>query len=198
MARGRTNTILWRRLDGPGHEFARLRDGGDDGRRVLDGVAIFVEPDEQMPCRLEYEVVCDAGWRTIAASAHGLVGDRPVHAELTVDARGRWRLNGVEVPAVDGCADVDLAFTPATNSLPIRRLGLAVGQRADARAAWLRYPEFDLAPLDQVYHRVDATTYEYESSGGHFRANLRVDCEGWVTSYENTWAIESSLGFQND
>src|ERR671912_84796 len=123
MARGRTRTILWRRLDGPGHDFARLRDEGGDGVRRLDGVAIFHDPADELPCRIDYEVVCDAAWRTVSATARGLVGDRPVIAELTVDAQGRWRLNGVEVPAVDGCVDVDLAFTPATNSLPIRRLG---------------------------------------------------------------------------
>ena len=68
-------------------------------------------------------------------------------------------------PAVAGCVDLDLNFSPSTNLLPIRRLNLSVGQEAAVRAAWLRFPSFILEPLEQLYRRVDATTYRYESAG---------------------------------
>ncbi len=35
--------------------------------------------------------------------------------------RGIWRVNDAAVPAVAGCIDLDLGFSPATNLLPIRR-----------------------------------------------------------------------------
>ncbi|HSO74659.1 MAG TPA: putative glycolipid-binding domain-containing protein, partial [Blastocatellia bacterium] len=42
-------SILWRRLDGPGHEFLRLS-SEEDGWR-LSGAAVFSH--EQQPCRLD-------------------------------------------------------------------------------------------------------------------------------------------------
>ena len=92
-------------------------------------------------------------------------GPHPIDVDLSVDAAGRWRLNGADCPAVEGCVDLDLNFSPSTNALPIRRLGLAVGQAAEVRAAWLRFPSFALEPLEQVYRRTGETTYRYESAG---------------------------------
>src|SRR5438093_248859 len=85
---------------------------------------------------------------------------------------GRWTPNGTECPAVAGCVDLDLNFSPSTNLLPIRRLDLPIGGRAAVRAAWLRFPGFTLEPLEQVYHRIDEGTYRYESAGGSFIAEL--------------------------
>jgi len=100
-------------------------------------------------------------------------------------------MNGKECPEVAGCIDLDLNFSPSTNLLPIRRLNLAVGQEAVVRAAWLRFPGFTLEPLEQLYRRVDATTYRYESAGGRFVANLQVNAEGFVTYYPKFWQAES-------
>jgi hypothetical protein len=53
------------------------------------------------------------------------------------------------------------------------------------RAAWLRFPNFQLEPLAQVYRRVDAETYRYESAGGRFVTELRVNAAGLIISYPN-------------
>ncbi|MGH9318200.1 MAG: putative glycolipid-binding domain-containing protein, partial [Thermoanaerobaculia bacterium] len=57
-------------------------------------------------------------------------------------------------------------------------------------AAWLRFPSFRLEPLEQLYRRVDAATYRYESAGGKFVADLEVNAAGLVTSYPNFWRAE--------
>ena len=51
------------------------------------------------------------------------------------------------------------------------------------RAAWLKFPSFELEPLSQVYLRIDASTYMYESGGGQFTVDLKVDPFGFVTNY---------------
>ena len=104
---------------------------------------------------------------------------------------GRWRLNGADCPDVTGCIDVDLNFSPSTNLLTIRRLELEVGEEAKVRAAWLRFPSFALEPLEQLYRRIDATTYHYESAGGEFVARLQVNADGFVVNYPNFWRAES-------
>ena len=123
----------------------------------------------------------------------GWVGNETVEIELSVDSARRWRLNGTECPAVAGCIDLDLGFSPSTNLLPIRRLGLAIGQEAEVRAAWLGFPSFTLEPLDQLYRRMDVATYRYESAGGRFVTELQVNVAGFVTRYPDFWQVETSI-----
>ena len=77
----------------------------------------------------------------------------------------------------------------STNLLPIRRLGLQVGQTAPIKAAWLRFPSFRFELLAQQYTCLDETTYHYESAGGQFIADLQVNQNGFVTGYPAGWRI---------
>jgi hypothetical protein len=182
------HAILWRRLDRAGHDSAWV--SPDERGWRLAGTAIFAQ-DEQ-PCRLSYRVICDADWRTVAARVEGWVGRRLIEIDLAVDA-GVWRLNGTERPEVTGCLDLDLHFSPSTNLLPIRRLDLAVGQSASVTAAWLRFPEFTLEPLEQTYRRIASTTYRYESAGGAFIRDLAVNDTGFVVEYPDFWTSEAAV-----
>jgi hypothetical protein len=137
-------------------------------------------------------VTCDAAWQTLSGKVGGWVGEKIVETEISVDTRRRWRLDGEEIPEVEGCADLDLNFSPSTNLLPIRRLALGAGQGAEVRAAWLRFPGFTLEPLNQYYTRTGEAAYRYESAGGRFAAELKVSEEGFVTEYPRFWAQESA------
>lgn len=182
----RDEAILWRRLDRPGHESARLSD--QHPYRYLAGTAVFA--DMLGPCRLDYLVVCDATWRTLSGRVAGWVGEKVIEIELAVDSASRWTLNGAERPEMAGCIDLDLNFSPSTNLLPLRRLGLAIGQEAKVRAAWLRFPSFALEPLDQIYRRIGEATYRYENAGGTFVAELEVNGVGFVTRYPGFWQAQ--------
>jgi hypothetical protein len=176
------HSILWRGIYFSGHEACRLFKLNNEW--FLAGTAVFHSEDR--PCRLSYLVVCDASWKTLRGSVSGWVGDRDVNSEINVDAQ-RWTLNGVEEFAVDGCVDLDLNFSPATNLLPIRRLNLEIGQHAEVKAAWLRFPSFEFAPLTQVYTRLDEFKYRYSSGGGSFVRDLTVNEVGFVTDYPGLW-----------
>jgi len=178
-----THAVLWQRLDRPGHESAMLR--AEESGWLLEGSAVFAH--EGLPCRLDYRIACDAGFRTISGSVSGWVGPTRVALEIAADGRGGWTLDGRAVPEVAGCTDLDLNFSPSTNLLPIRRLGLAVGEAAEVRAAWLRFPSFLLEPLEQGYRRTGERAYRYESGGGRFTADLRVDEAGFVLDYAGIW-----------
>ena len=179
-------SILWRRLDHPGHESARLFFQADSWN--LQGTAVFSH--EQLPCRLDYRIVCDSCWHTRSAKVAGWVGNSAIEIAIAVSADQQWSLNEKEIPDVAGCVDFDLNFSPSTNLLPIRRLNLAVGQEIEVRAAWLRFPSFKLEPLPQLYRRIDETTYRYESSGGSFVTDLIVNKAGFVIKYPNLWEVE--------
>jgi uncharacterized protein len=183
-----TDSILWRRIDIPGHEIGRVVRRND--RWELSGTAVFAH--ERRPCRLDYLVVCDSGWRTNSAHVKGLIGDREIDLNVSIDAEQRWYLNGTECAAVAGCIDIDLGFSPSTNLLPIRRLSLPVGEEADVKAAWLPFPSLVFEVLSQVYRREGERTYRYEAGGGTFVRVLEVNSVGFVTTYPGLWQAEAA------
>lgn len=175
-------TILWRRLDQPGYESARL--SIEAAARRLSGTAIFLHNGQ--PCRLDYLVICDEWWHTRSVNVAGWLGARNIKVDISA-GNARWRLNGVECPAVGGCIDIDLNFSPSTNLLPIRRLNPGIGQEVEVRAAWLRFPDFTMEPLSQLYCRTGAWTYRYETGG--FSTELEVNEVGFVTCYPQFWEV---------
>ncbi len=181
------HSIVWRRQDQPGLEFAKLV--SIDGEWYLTGTVVVVQ--ERMPCELRYRVVCGPDWRTESADIRGTLGVQPVSIQIANDAQLGWVMNGGLCAGLDGCADIDLAFTPATNTIPIRRLGLAVGESADVSAAWLRFPEMSVERLDQRYTRISEMKYRYESGGGKFVRELTVSPDGLLQEYPGLWRAES-------
>jgi uncharacterized protein len=176
-----TTTILWQRLDEPGHDAARLSPESFGWR--IGGTAVFAS--DGRPCCLDYVVLCDEDWIARSATVHGWVGDQSIDIALTVDAARTWRMNGIECPDVRGCIDVDLHFTPATNTLPIRRLGLDVGAEAEIHVAWLVWPELSVQRVPQRYTRLAKDRYRYTQD--NFEAELTVDEQGLVLEYEGLW-----------
>ncbi|HEY1762635.1 MAG TPA: putative glycolipid-binding domain-containing protein, partial [Acidimicrobiales bacterium] len=90
---------------------------------------------------------------------------------------------------LDGCIDVDISMTPLTNTLPIRRMGLAVGERREMLAAFVRVPDLTAAPVAQSYELLEATPagsrYLYQSST--FQAELSIDSDDLVVDYATVW-----------
>lgn len=150
----------------------------------MEGIALATPADGE-PQQLRYAVHCAPDWTTREAT----VDVRTPAGQRFLDLRmrdGRWSLNGREVEALRGCLDVDLGFTPATNTLPIRRLELEPGESRDVIAAWVRYPELSVEPLSQRYTCLAADRYRYES-GTSFSAELTVDDTGLVREYPGLW-----------
>ena len=177
MAEKPVASYLWRRLEQPGHDFCRLIER-DDGWQ-LSGTAVFMEHG---PCRLDYRIVTDRQWRTRSARVIGYVHRRAVDLAIRV-ARGRWSVNGVARPRIVDSIDVDLNFTPATNQIAIRRLGLGRGQAAAAPAAWLEFPQLRLVGLPQYYRRIDAQRYDYRAPTVGYAGLLVVDRDGSIAHY---------------
>jgi hypothetical protein len=174
---------LWQRADGSG--FERFELGADGDGWQLTGTVLARAEGRAFEAR--YRVRCDTAWRTKSAEVriHSAGSERAL--ALTVED-GRWLADSREQPALRGALDVDLGWSPSTNTLPIRRLSLAVGaQSGPVVAAWVRFPELTLEPLPQEYERLAETRYRYSSRGGSFVAVLEVDEHGLVLDYEGQW-----------
>jgi len=180
--------MRWRRLDVPGREEARIEQTAEGWRLTGE-----LELDEaSVRAQLIYVIECERDWRTRRAIVTGAAGGAPIRFEFAADGDGYWTLNGAPLTLVEGALDIDLGFTPATNLLPIRRLDLEVGERADVRTAWVRFPELRVEALEQSYQREAARVFRYEAlvDGERFRAQLDTDEFGRVLLYEGLWEAE--------
>lgn len=97
---------------------------------------------------------------------------------------GTWLdMQGEALPDLEGCFDIDFEMTPFTNTLPIRRDPLRIGE---TRRFWMAYiPADTLQPFadEQIYTRLDERRYLFEEADGSFSAEITVDADGLVTDY---------------
>ncbi len=185
-------TVLWRSLDGGTVEHCTLRKLAKGAR--LEGHVLGTSPGASagpsggaVPLHVHYIVDCDAVWRTRSVSISQHYGTVQSTLRLDVINQRWWTAEGVEIPQLHWLIDIDLSVTPATNTLPLRRLALAVGQRAELTAAWLRFPTLTIEPMTQVYERLAPNLYRFSSSGGRFSAGLETDDLGLVVHYAGGW-----------
>jgi uncharacterized protein len=181
-------SILWRRIDTPGHDACALWTIEDGWR--MEGTAIF-RSEAGHPACLNYEVICDSAWRTRSAVVTGWADQSAVELVLGVNTEGLWLLNGSETRETAGLIDIDLGFTPATNLIQFRRLNLEVGQAVNAPVAYLHFPELTLGRLEHRYHRVSHNVYNYEAPRFGYTAALKVSSIGFVTDYSGLWLQET-------
>ena len=134
------------------------------------------------PFRVDYTIACGADWLTRSVHVTVWLGAASARRFAIERDAGRWTIDGVDAPALAGATDIDLGFSPSTNTLPIRRLGLAVGASAVIHTAWLRFPAFEIVRGEQRYTRTAEHVYRYES--GTYAADIAVDDAGLVTDYD--------------
>lgn len=138
-------SILWRRLDRPGHDAAWLR--FEAGEWHLDGAAVW--SDARGPAQIAYSLSCGEDWTSRSARLLGRVGGQGLSLSIRRGSGGEWRVNGDEVPGSHGLVDLDLGFTPATNTIALNRLKQAGG--GDSAALWLGGGDWQPQPLHQGY-----------------------------------------------
>jgi hypothetical protein len=176
--------VLWRRLDMEGHDCCRLI--RETGGWTIDGVSNFL--DQTGPASLHYRVNCDSGWTVNEATVRGFAGTMAVDLTIDRSQSGAWQLNGKEQHLSAAILDLDLAFTPATNILPLRRMDIAIGDTKAAPAAYLPFPDVGrLETLEQSYRRITERIYAYEAPRFGYQANLSVADSGFVLEYPGLW-----------
>jgi hypothetical protein len=175
--------VVWRRTDITGLEHFQISHTPDGP--LLEGTVVAA-PDEG-PLRVEYTIECNPAWHTRRVVVHALINHRREHLELVRDDDLRWWRDGTPVPEIEGCVDIDISETPSTNTLPIRRLALGIGESAPVKSAWILFPSMEIRPLPQTYVREAERRYRYDSRGGEFTATLEVDEHGIVLDYPPFW-----------
>lgn len=180
-------SVRWCDWDNQGLEHCVLRQ--DAAGLSLEGVVAGTREGRYGAC---YAVQTDGHFRTREVRLH-YIGGPALH--VRADGRGHWRdaMNDAPIPELDGCLDVDIGATPATNTLPIKRLDLQEGESRNVLAAYVPLPgQIDGAFLpcraEQRYTcLVAARRYRYEGLFRGFAAELDIDANGLVIDYPQTF-----------
>ena len=171
----------WRHCDArEGFEVVFLRAGR------VEGDTVAVEDGKAWAVR--YDISVDAGWATRSARVRSRASSGLRGLSLEADGAGRWRVDGAPAGQLDGCLDVDLESSSLTNAFPVHRLGLEVGEEADAPAAYVRTLDLAVERLEQHYRRLDdddrgRQRYHYASPAFGFECELLYDESGLVLDY---------------
>jgi uncharacterized protein len=173
------------RLVGAHEGFEVLFPSREGAGNRAEGHSLGVEEGE--PWSIRYTIELDAGWTTRSASVVGRSRSGMHETQLRQTGTRAWEVNGESRPDLDGCADVDLEGSAFTNALPVHRLGLEVGQSAEAPAAYVRSHDLSVERLEQRYARLEdeggLARYDYESPGFDLRCVLIYDEHGLVLDY---------------
>lgn len=185
--RSKAQTLAWEARQWSGMEYLRLEQR--PAEIVAEGTILMIENDH--PLRIGYTIRCDPHWTVRQVAIHAEGADN-AEQQLQADGAGHWSsASGGPLASLDGCIDVDIAATPFTNTLPIRRLALKPGDSAEIKVAYIAIPDLSVNPARQRYTcleaRPDGARYRYESLDSGFTAELRVDADGLVIDYQELW-----------
>lgn len=164
--------------EGVGMEHLLLKD------HAADAVVLAVD-DIVGPFRLHYHLRWNSAWQLREADMTLETDSATRWLKLRTDGQGHWRDGeGHALDKLDGCLDIDIWPTPFTNSFPIRRAALAIGERREFRMAWVAAPALTVQAQPQAYTRLADRLYRFESlDGSGFEVALPVDEDGVVLDY---------------
>lgn len=187
-----TSELIWQHQDAPGWEHVRVI-ADHPGWTVFDSILVREHTDQVL--RGGYTLVTDKHWRTLELRL--MIESSPGSMEgihLLTEGDGRWTdADENHMPELDGCMDVDIQWSPLTNSLPINRLPLVEGEQHDIRVAYISLPDLAVRPVAQRHERVSKTRVRYSTGHRQNSFELTVDDEGLVIAYQDrftrTWPI---------
>lgn len=105
---------------------------------------------------------------------------------LGTDGHGRWgEVNGAHRPDLDGAVDLVLGVTPFTHTLPIRRLGLAVGHSVTLPVVTVDVETLALGTVTHTYARHGEHTWSVATTDAEHRFD--VDTHGVPIDVPGRW-----------
>lgn len=191
-----TRSAAWIKDAPIGMEYCDLTIEGS--RLSATAVAIGSQP---VPYRLDYELETHDNWvtdRLVARTrgegwARSLTLERSGDGVWTGSRDGQGKLPGAESgvdPAMLGAEvlDIDVQYSPLTNLMPVRRLGLEnVGTVQEFTMAWIAVPHLAIHEDGQRYIIVkrarNQNLVRYESVDGEFVAMLTCDDDALAIDY---------------
>ncbi len=187
--------VLWSGLDQWRAEVASLELGPD--AMVATGTQIGVDP---LAYRLDYELETGPAFVTRSLTVAVLGESWRRQLRLVRHADGEWACergeqgdaplppSGGDLAAIGPALDCDLARSPLTNLMPVRRHRLHEEPgEIDFLMAWVSVPDLGLHPSEQRYEYVrrdaDHAVVRYVGRHRDFVGELVMDHDGVVERY---------------
>jgi hypothetical protein len=199
-------TIMWTQPNEPGTEIVDITGTPEDGWRLRGHVHLL---DAGETIRIAYLLLLEEDWSLRYADVELYRGpgesrfvqflvdpDLPSRGWQRREASSRETAPEVAfepLSGLDDIIDIDLEFSPITNSLPIRRISPRVGHGFDVTTAWVRFPSLTVEPLSQHYERIATSRYHYSAQTG-FETDIDVDDLGLVVRYGEMWKRVATNG----
>ncbi|WP_028648651.1 putative glycolipid-binding domain-containing protein [Nocardiopsis sp. CNT312] len=154
------------------------------GYRLEAGEAVAADGERFFA---RFTIRTDLAWTTREVRVEAVTVTGPESVRLTA-RDGRWSdARGCPLPELMGCLDVDVAATPLTSTLPIRRLGLRPGEHREIAVARIDIPSLTVSRMRRSYTRHPARggleRYTYRDPI-HGEYEFSVDTDGVVVDYE--------------
>lgn len=178
--------ITWIGLSIPGKE--ELIYNSQPNQHVVHSMVTGGDADLGTTWDMRYTITCDQNWRVRRV----VIADNQSDRQLTLhsDGAGHWRdAQGSALNDLSGCIDVDFRATPFSNTLPIRRLDVAIGEPYALDVAYINAPDLEVSKERQIYTKLSETEWKFEQPSADFEATITVDRDGFVTYYPGLFAI---------
>lgn len=185
-----TSELIWQHLDAAGWEHVRIQ-ADHPGWNVYDSILIRQHGDQVL--RGGYTLVTDKEWKTLELRL--MLETEPgvmdgIH--LLTEGDCKWTdAQENPMPELDGCLDVDVRWSPLTNTLPINRIPLVAGEEQEIRVVYIDLPGLVVRPRVQRYLRTSDDAVRYISETRDMEFDIVTDSEGFVAEYpglfQRTW-----------
>lgn len=174
---------VWHRLDERGNEHCVFVCGEDTC--VVEGIGVLAFNGSGMV--FEYHLEYDEAWNFESAVIVARVGEEEHTRLVERTAGGEWYVDGAHESQFSMQTDLDLSFSPSTNTTAIRRLSLEIGAKGESRAILVSEPTLTLSALSQTYRRRSQEVYDY--AAGDLKTAIRVDSDGIVVDYAGHFVV---------
>jgi hypothetical protein len=186
----RVQELSWVDSSGTGHDDATVTI--DENGCVAVGHITAYLPQH---FEIYYRIECDTDWRTRYVSVADTLTLRSLELHVTPDRH--WVSDdGSVIPELDGALDVDISATPLSNSLPVRRLDLEVGESAEIVTAWIDVPALHVQADPQRYTRLLPNVYRYQSLDSDFTRDVVFDDDDFVVQYPGLFFRRGAPGLR--
>lgn len=176
---GIDRTVRWKPWSGEGLGHLHI----ENIRNEICAAGLAIGESDGVRFATSYVIGLDGAWQVKSLS----LADAGERGEVTrfVRSAAGWSSSDrdLDLAPFTASIDIDLSCTPFTNTLPIRRLNLAIGEGQDIEVMHFSTPDFRPRIARQRYTRLAERRFLYEDATFDFSAELEVDEDGLVLDY---------------
>ena len=188
MKRERNREIVWKGMYYQTMEYCCFRQNRD--KLSIEGEIVGLI--EEKPVHFSYQVIVDQNFNTQKVS---ICRNKEKTALYELKRLGKSWYNEKDqhLAEFDDCIDVDIAITPSTNTLPIRRVLFHLNVPQTLKMLYINPINRILEINVQVYTRLADNMYLYQSRDSDFKAQIQVDDYGIVVEYDGLYKRLSGI-----